>query len=179
MINFYLSVLETGEDKNLFEDLYLKYRQSMYAVAYSILNNVEDSEDAVHNAFLTIADNFEKIKAIPCHEIKTYFIIIVRNVSINIYNKNKKNSERFTELAGNKISVDINFFENIDYEKLVQTISNLPMIYKDVLYLHYINGFTTKEIAKMLDISIDTVRKRIERAKKLLKAELEKGEIHV
>lgn len=178
MINIYLSVLETGEDKSFFEELYLKYRQSMYAVAYSILNNIEDSEDAVHNAFLTIADNFEKIKAIPCHEIKSYFVIIVRNVSINIYNKNKKNSERFAELDDNKISVDIDFFENIDYEKLVKTISNLPTIYKDVLYLHYINGFATKEISKMLDISIDTVRKRIERAKKLLKAELERGEIY-
>lgn len=179
MINLYLSMLKTGEDKNLFEDLYLKNRQSMYAVAYSILNNVEDSEDAVHHAFLKIADNFEKIKSIPCHKIEPYFVIIVRNASINIYNKNKKNSERFTALDDNKISVDIDFFENIDYDKLVQTISDLPMIYKDILYLRYINEFTTKEISKMLDIPINTVHKRIERAKKLLKAELERGEIYV
>lgn len=178
MINLYLSTLETGEDKKLFENLYLKHRQSMYAVAYSVLNNVEDSEDAVHYAFLRIADNFKKIKDLPCHEIKPYFVIIVRNVSINIYNKNKKNAERLTGLEDNHISVDINFFENIDYEKLVQAISDLPTIYKDVLYLRYVSGFTNKEISKMLDISVDAVRKRIERSKKLLKAELEEGEIY-
>lgn len=179
MIYIYLSVLDTGDDKNLFEDLYLKYRQSMYTIAYSILNNIEDAEDAVHSAFLTIANNFEKIKSIPCHEIKPYFVIIVRNTSINIYNKNKKNAERFTELDDNKISVDIDFFDKIDYEKLVKTISDLPLIYKDVLYLHYVIGFEVKEISKMLNISVNAVRKRIERAKKLLKSELERGELHV
>ena len=43
MIYIYLSVLDTGDDKNLFEDLYLKYRQSMYTIAYSILNNISNS----------------------------------------------------------------------------------------------------------------------------------------
>ena len=90
MINLFLSILETEEDKSFFEDLYLKHRQSMYAVAYSILNNVEDSEDAVHHAFLIIADNFEKVKSIPRHRIKSCIVIIVMNVSINNYNRSKK-----------------------------------------------------------------------------------------
>lgn len=86
MINIYLSAFETAQDKSEFEDLYKKYRQKMYAVAYKILHNVEDSEDAVHNAFLKIANNFEKVKLIPCHKVKSYIIIIiiVRNTSINM-----------------------------------------------------------------------------------------------
>lgn len=68
------------------------------------------------------------------------------------------------------------FFENIDYQKLLQTISELPLIYKDILFMHYVNHYTNKEISKMLDISVDNVWKRIERAKKLLKEKLEKGE---
>lgn len=176
MINVYFSVLDTAEDKTEFEDLYIKYKQQMYSVAYSILHNVEDSEDAVHNAFLKIADNFEKIKNFSCQELQSYIVIIIRNVSINIYRKNKKNSERIAEPDDNQPTVDINFFENIDYQKLLQTISELPLIYKDILFMHYVNHYTTKEISKMLDISVDAVWKRIERAKKLLKQELEKGE---
>lgn len=176
MINIYLSSLDTDEDKAEFEDLYIKYKQRMYAVAYSILHNVEDSEDAVHNAFLNIADKFEKIKNFSCQELQSYIVIIVRNTSINIYRKNKKDSERLAELDDNQPTVDINFFENIDRDKLIQAISSLPFIYKDILFLYYINQYTTKEISKMLDISMNAVWKRIERAKKLLKEKLEKGE---
>lgn len=176
MINIYLSVLDTDEDKAEFEDLYVKYKQRMYSVAYSILHNVEDSEDAVHNAFLKIADNFEKIKNFSCQELQSYIVIIVRNSSINIYRKNKKDSEHLAEFNDNQLTIDVNFFENIDRDVLIQTISNLPLIYKDILFLHYVNQYTTKEISRMFDISMDAVWKRIERAKKLLKQELEKGE---
>ena len=176
MINIYLSVLNTAEDKAEFEDLYIKYKQRMYHVAYSILHNVEDSEDAVHNAFLKIADNFEKIKNFSCQELQAYIVIIVRNTSINIYRKNKKDGEHLAELDDNQPTVNINFFENIDRDELIKAILNLPLVYKDILFLYYINQYTTKEISRMLDISMDAVWKRIERAKKLLKEELEKGE---
>lgn len=82
MINVYLSALETAEDKDQFKELYIKYKQRMYAIAYKILHNFEDSEDAVHNAFLKIADNFEKIKKFSCQERERYIVIIVRNTSI-------------------------------------------------------------------------------------------------
>lgn len=49
-------------------------------------------------------------------------------------------------------------------------------MYKDIIYLYYLEEFTTKEIAKMLNISVNTVWKRVERAKRLLKETLEQGE---
>ncbi|MDE6673091.1 MAG: sigma-70 family RNA polymerase sigma factor [Ruminococcus sp.] len=176
MINIYLSVLDTAEDKAEFEDLYIKYKQRMYAVAYKILNNVEDAEDAVHDTFIKIADNFEMIKKFSCQELQSYIVIIVRNTSINIYRKNQKNSEYLTRLDDNQITINVDFFENIDRDELIKAISNLPLIYKDILFLHYFRKYTTKEISEMLAISVDAVWKRIERAKKLLKEKLEKGE---
>ncbi len=176
MINLYLSVLETEEEKNRFEELYVKYKNKMYSIAYKILNNKEDAEDSVHQAFLSMADNFQKILKIPCQDLSSYIVIIIRNTSINIYNKNKKTAEHSAELSEDQKAIDINFFENIDYEHLVSVISHLPDNYKDILFLHYINGFSCKEISKMLDISVDNVWKRIERAKKSLKKALEEGE---
>ena len=52
MLYIYLSSLNTDEEKNYFEEIYLNYRQKMYGIAYSILHNAQDSEDAVHQAFL-------------------------------------------------------------------------------------------------------------------------------
>lgn len=176
MIYIYLSSLDTDEEKNYFEEIYLKYKQKMYGIAYSILNNVQDSEDAVHQAFLSMADNFQKILNIPRQDLSSYIVIIIRNTSINIYNKNKNTAEHSTELSEDQKAIDIDFFENIDYEHLVSVILHLPDNYKDILFLHYINGFSCKEISKMLDISVDNVWKRVERAKKSLKKALEEGE---
>ena len=52
MLGFYLSLIDSDDDKNKFEQLYLTYRQDMYKIAYSILKNNADAEDAVHQAFL-------------------------------------------------------------------------------------------------------------------------------
>jgi RNA polymerase sigma-70 factor (ECF subfamily) len=175
IIYLYLSALETEDDKIQFEDIYNRYKQQMYSIAYSILNNEADSEDAVHQAFLSLAYNFNKIKTIPCHKLRSYIVIVIRNASINIYNHNKRSAEKSAELDDN-ISIDINFFENIELNELAEKISNLPPIYKDILYMHYYNGYTQKEISAMLDISYENVRKRMERAKRLLKTELEKDD---
>lgn len=176
IIYLYLSALETEDDKIQFEDIYRKYKNRMYKFAISILHNNEDAEDVIHQAFLIIANNFEKIKLFSCHEMNAYIVIIIRNTSINLYNKNKRISERHTDLDQEKIPIEVDFFNNIDYEYLVQIISKLPLIYKEILLLRYVEGFTVKQISAMLGISIDNVRKRTERAKKMLKAELKSGE---
>lgn len=179
MISLYLAVLETDEDKYEFEEMYIKCRQQMYNLAYCILHNVQDAEDAVHQSFLTIANNYEKIKQKKCQDSPRYFVIICRNVSINMYNKNKRTAEHLTEINNNQVAVDVDFLANIAYEQLMNVISTLPDSYKDVLYMHYIYQFSVKEISKMLDITVDNVWKRIERAKKLLKTRLEESEQYV
>ena len=52
----YLQMLETPEEKSLFEQIYLEYRGLMYHVAYEILHNDQDAEDAVHQAFVKIVE---------------------------------------------------------------------------------------------------------------------------
>jgi len=177
VIGFYLALLETEEDKNRFEKLYRMFKQDMYSIAYSILNNKEDAEDAVHQAFITIADNFEKVNAISRQEIKAYIVIIIRNTSIDIYRSNKRIAERTTAIDDN-ISVDFDVLEQYDYQLLIKAISELPEMYKDVMFLRYLEDFTPKEIAGMLNITVSAVWKRLERAKKILKENLERDDTY-
>lgn len=76
----------------------------------------------------------------------------------------------------NTVADEADIFERYDYDQLVKTISELPEIYKDVIFLYYLEDFTTKEIADMLDITVQAVWKRLERAKKLLKENLERDD---
>ena len=58
----YLSMIESESDKSLFEQLYIRYKGLMYHIAYRILQNREDAEDAVHQAFVSIAKNIKKLQ---------------------------------------------------------------------------------------------------------------------
>ena len=51
----YLAMIETEEERSKFEKIYIQYRRLMYSVAFRVLNNSEDAEDAVHTAFIRIA----------------------------------------------------------------------------------------------------------------------------
>lgn len=176
MLAMYLAVFDNDDDKSAFEKLYRTYRHEMYGIAYSILHNKEDAEDAVHQAFLQISCDFDKVRSIPCHEMRAYIVIIIRNASINIYNSNKKREERTTEIQDEAVIIEVDFFEKFDFDMLVERISELPQMYKDVLFLRYLEDFSTKEISAILGIPESTVRKRTERAKKLLKEALERNE---
>ena len=60
----YLQMIETPEDKSKFIILYEEYRDYMYRVALAILHNPEDAEDAVHYAFVKIAENIDRLGAL-------------------------------------------------------------------------------------------------------------------
>ena len=57
----YLQTINDTLDRVKFEQLYQEYKAFMHGIAYQILRNQQDAEDAVHNAFLSIAKNIEKI----------------------------------------------------------------------------------------------------------------------
>ena len=70
----YLSMIELDEDKNKLEQLYTTYKQTMFYSANRILKDEYLAEDVVHQAFLRIIDNLDKINEIKCH--KTLLTIV-------------------------------------------------------------------------------------------------------
>ena len=62
MLPIYLSMLDGDDEKSKFESLYLTYRKLMFHVANGILNDEGLAEDAVHQAFLKILENFDKVR---------------------------------------------------------------------------------------------------------------------
>ena len=79
----------TTPQVSFIEDCYRLYEQKMYRVAYRVLNDEGQAEDAVSEAFIRLMKKdvfFEDAKSDDC---KRYIIKVIKNVSINIYNKNK------------------------------------------------------------------------------------------
>lgn len=167
----YLAMIDIEEDKSKFEELYIKYRQTMFYVAKGILKDNHLAEDAVHMAFIKIINNISKIDKIDCPKTKGFIVIIVERVSIDIYRKIKKeNVTSIDEVSYSKelaFSVEENYDEN---NELASAIARLPENYRQVIILKFSQGFSDDEISNILDISKDNVAKRIQRGKKKLKS---------
>lgn len=165
MLTFYLQMLESDEDRSEFEKIYNKYRGRMYAIAFVILKNEHDAEDAVHEAFLSIIRHFRKISKMPCPDLEAYIVIIVENKAIDILRMRKR-------------IIDIDYIDTMEgipiaapgETELSDAMSKLPARYREILLLRFHSGYTTRELAKLLDMSPDTVRKLIWRARAALKA---------
>lgn len=174
MIGFYLAVIDNPENKSKFEEIYKRYRTLLITVAYRILKDTQLSEDAVHDAFLSLAKNMEKISDKSCIQIRNYLIIIVKNASYQIYNK-RKDESAIDEIMDtipdlHNLEVDI---ENMDSQKkMLELIKTIDEKYADVLILRYFYDFTDKEIARSLGISLENAKIRLHRGKNMLKARL-------
>ena len=66
----YLAAIDAPEDRDRFVELYETYRGLMYHVAHQILRNEADAEDAVHDAFVVLAENFQKFSLLERHKTR-------------------------------------------------------------------------------------------------------------
>ena len=168
----YLNLIETEEDKRKFECIYLAYKQTMFYAANRILKDHHLSEDAVHQAFLRIIDNLNKIDENDCHKTRAFLVVVVEHISIDIYRKRKREDMiSYDEL---ELYIADTSQQNEMIDEVSSAILKLPVNYSTVLRLKYSQGYNDAEISEILDITQENVRQRISRAKKKLSELLQK-----
>lgn len=174
MLMLFLSVIDDEKNKLKFENIYNEYNNQVYNEALSILKNHYDAEDASQNAWFSIAKNIDKIDTSNTFMLKSYLSITARNAALNISRqKNKKNIYvDIDNLSVNPILNGVGTQESLEseesYRKIVAYIKSLPEIYVDVLSLHFLFNFSTRQIASSIGVKHSTAKQRLTRGKKLL-----------
>ncbi len=166
----YLSLLDSREDHSKFTRLYNTYRHIMMHTAYTILEDHGLAEDAVHDAFVRVAKNFHKVGDVNSSRTKVFMVIITRNVALTMARQQGRTFVFDEETAINAISDSTTDrdFESFDFDRIVDAIKALPPTYRDTLYLHVVEGYSTKEISDMLELGNEAVKKRLQRGRKKL-----------
>ena len=86
-------------DNEKLEQLFELYSDLMLQHAYYILKDIPTSQDAVSEAFLRVIKIIEKINELDCPKTRKLMVIIVENISKNIYNRRKREAlVDFTEI---------------------------------------------------------------------------------
>lgn len=178
MLNFYLTLIDTDEDKIRFMKLYKQYRHLMFYIAQEFLKDEQLSEDAVQESFLRIAKNFHKVGEILCPETRNFTVIITRNVAITMFNQQHDDLDMDTYIKQTSSKLTEDLFDSVSNKLLTDCILKLPEAHRDLLYLYHLYGYSFNEISNLLSIPVETAKKRAQRARHMLKALLEKEGYH-
>ena len=140
----------------------------MFSTAYRIVNNYDDAQDVLQDAFLEIFSHISQFRGESTIGawIKT---IVVRKALKKL--KSLKFSDVFEE-NGSETTLD--FMDDFSGEYIEQLILTLPDGYRAVFLLIEVEGYNHAEVAAMLGISTGTSKSQLSRAKKFLRAKVEK-----
>jgi len=177
MLLLFLSMIDNPEDERKFEQLYLLYYEIMMRTANKILRDEYLAEDAVHETFSRILNDLEKIDDVSCHQTRSYTVIKVRGIALNMLRERRKVIDMpFEELVEDVEAGDLEdeIADEISYEELRAALGRLPLIHRDALYLMYYDDLPVRKIAGQLGLSESAAKKRLERARGALRAELTK-----
>jgi len=166
----YLQMIETEEDCDKFTTMYKEYCQNLHGIAMIYLRNYHDAEDAVHQAFLSILKNMDKISDVDCLKTKSYVVIITEHKALDLLRARKKALPR--DFEEEPIGVTI---PPPGEDELAAALAKLPARYREILLLHYHHGYSRKELAQMLELSYVAVQQLLWRAKDALRKQLEGG----
>jgi len=153
-------------DRAAQNELFRKYKDTLYFTSLKYCRNEADAEDNLHDAFITIFQNIKTYKNKGSFEGWMKRITIYK--AIDKY-KTKKllNVEIKDDILEDEVIVE--YEENLSLDQLLTLIQNLPDQYRLVFNLYQMDGFSHKEIASLLNISEGTSKSNYHRAKLILR----------
>ncbi len=160
-------IFDTKEEKQLAIRLYEKYSKFMFKVAYDILNDSYAAEDALQQAFIKISNNLKKIDEHNETSTRNFIGLVTRNTAIDMYNKIKKQPLPLDDADTCDKNCDISslIITRETYNRILKHINDLKPHYREIIFLKFEENLKYDEISKLLDITPENARKRIERAR--------------
>ena len=156
-----------NRDKKAQKTLYDKYAPKMFGICLRYFRNSDEAEDALQEGFIRIFNNIDKFRNEGSFEGWMHRIMV--NTALNCYKSSVKHyySTDYDEIE--EVIEDTKLkFDNLSVEYLLKLIQNLPDGYRMIFNMYEIEGYSHKEIAQMLNISINTSKSQLMKAKRNL-----------
>ncbi len=164
-------ILEEIKKRNteVFKKFFTKHYEPLVVYANGYLFDHDASEDIVQEVFIYLWENSQKINIDS--SLMGYIHAMVRNKCLN-YLKTLKITDDYSVLEFNINLITENVFEStseenkqIVYHQILKIVESLPEKMQKIVKLKFLHGYKYSEIASELDISINTVKTQLKRAK--------------
>lgn len=150
---------------------YQQLAPKMYGIClrFALIN--EDADDILQDGFIRVFNHIKDFRGEGSLEGWVRRTIV--NTAINYYKKKIKQGIKIDlEYVKGKVKETNNIVEKMAADELLQLISELPPGYRTVFNLNVIEGYTHKEIGKMLEISENTSKSQLSRARASLQKKI-------
>ncbi len=173
-------------DRQTFDKLLREHQDAIHAYARSLTKHREDAEDVVQECFLRLWRSREEIEV---DSARYWLLRVCRNLCLDrhrrkqVRDRARDHSERAVvgietvEDDGRERSLEVSDLgggalrteRNLDIERLVQAIYELPEPHRSIMILREIQNLAYEEIAETLEISLSAVKVYLHRARKKLR----------
>lgn len=166
----FIDKLRKGDEKSL-EVFYQQLAPKMYGVCLRFSVDQSEADDILQEGFIRVFTHIKDFRGEGSLEGWVRRTIV--NTAINFYKKRVKRGPT-TDLEFIKETVDEKYYviEKMAADELLKLISELPDGYRTVFNLNVVEGYTHKEIGEMLDISENTSKSQLSRARTSLQKKL-------
>jgi RNA polymerase sigma-70 factor (ECF subfamily) len=168
----------TGHSES-FEELITRYSTKVYNLSYRLTKNHQDAEEVLQDVFTTVFKKVGKFEG-KCAFSSWIYRITVNSSFMKLRSRRRRRTV-FLEDLGQKEKDDCRketstpscaveeTFKSEVRSVLEKQIERLPDDYRGVFILRDVDGFTNKEVARLLNLSTPAVKSRLHRARSILK----------
>lgn len=174
MISFIIQAIESPQDRDFMEALYLQYNRLIYSEVWKILKNDWDTEDVMQQVLIRLIGHIPKLQAMDRSHTVNYIIVTARHTAYNFLRDNKHIvefpfDETFDVVDDTLVSADERLITLEEIENAGIAWQLLDERSRRLLEMKYILEMPNEEIAQEIGVSANSVRMLLTRARDRLK----------
>lgn len=157
-------------DESAFTELYNRFWQKLFSIAYKRLNEMQVAEDIVHDVFVMLWANREKIKI---DALENYLATATKYMVLLNVKRRERDRNYYSRSLPHTALFDLPIETSLHYKRVLEIIKNeveaLPEKCRLIFNYSRNEGMPVREIARQLNISPKTVENQINKALRQLK----------
>lgn len=155
------------------DSLYHKYERLWYRLCLRYADNSHQAQDIFQEGLFNIFKDLKQFNA-DKGKFSTWSGRVLVHAALRYIRKNQwqQTFEELDESAGKHLLIQ-DIIGSISARELIQVIQKLPTGYRIIFNMYELEGYTHKEIAEQLDISIGTSKSQLSKAKSLLRKKID------
>ena len=161
-------------DKDGFGRLVLAYQGPVYNLAYRMLGNANEAEEAAQEAFVRAYTRLTSYD--PSHKFSTWLLSITSNYCIDLLRKRRAVMLSIDEplpvhpalMSDKESSPERQAMINEEQQMVQNLLNELPEEYRQAVLFHYWHDYSYEEIAELMQTSVSAVKSRLFRARRMM-----------
>ncbi|MCB0514609.1 MAG: RNA polymerase sigma factor [Chitinophagales bacterium] len=152
--------------------LYEQYAEKMLQVCLRYADSYDEANDMLLEGFMKVFLNIGKFQ--PHHSLESWIRRIMINNAIDHYRKHNKHKKHIDIELVHDLPNGDDVLQHIHSKEILALVQELPNAYRTVFNLYVIEGYSHREIGKMLGISEGTSKSNLSKARLKLQAAIKK-----